>query len=82
MTRLILSVAASLAGTAVATAPAYAQSAPSAHTSATRYDAMGRVTGTIAPDPDGAGPLKYAATRTTYDAAGCLIKVEMWELAG
>jgi RHS repeat-associated protein len=42
---------------------------------------MGRVTGTIAPDPDGAGPLKYAATRTTYDAAGRPIKVESGELA-
>lgn len=42
---------------------------------------MGRVTGTIAPDPDGAGSLKYAAVRNTYDAAGRLIKVETGELS-
>ncbi|WP_161595913.1 RHS repeat-associated core domain-containing protein [Flavisphingopyxis soli] len=61
--------------------PALAQSAPSDYTSATRYDAMGRIIGTIAPDPDGAGPLKYAASRTTYDAAGRPIKTETGELA-
>src|SRR3546814_8038814 len=48
---------------------------------ATRYDAAGRVTGTIAPDPDGAGAIKYAATRTTYDAAGRPAKIETGELA-
>lgn len=70
-----------IAGLGVITSTAHAQSSPSAYTSATRYDAMGRVTGTIAPDPDGAGPLKYAATRTTYDAAGRPIKEETGELA-
>jgi RHS repeat-associated protein len=49
--------------------------------SAMRYDAANRPTGTIAPDPDGAGPLKYAATRTTYDASGRMTKVETGELA-
>ena len=61
--------------------PAHAQTSPSAYTSGQRYDLMGRVVGTIAPDPDGAGPLKYAATRNSYDAAGRLIKVESGELA-
>jgi RHS repeat-associated protein len=61
--------------------PAYAQASASPHTSGIRYDAMGRVTGTIAPDPDGTGALKFAATRTTYDAAGRPIKVESGELA-
>jgi RHS repeat-associated protein len=61
---------------------AYAQVSPSAYTSAVRYDAEGKQTGTIAPDPDGAGPLAYAATRTTYDAAGRVIKQETGELAG
>jgi YD repeat-containing protein len=42
---------------------------------------MGRVTGTIAPDPDGAGPLHYAAVRNTYDAAGRLTKIEKGELS-
>ncbi len=59
---------------------ASAQSAPSEYTSATRYDAMGRVVGTIAPDPDGSGPLTYPATRTTYDARGNATKVETGEL--
>jgi RHS repeat-associated protein len=62
-------------------AVAAAQSSPSAYTYATRYDAAGRVTGTIAPDPDGAGPLHYAAVRNTYDARGNLTKVESGELA-
>ncbi|WP_162814912.1 hypothetical protein [Erythrobacter aureus] len=60
---------------------ANAQAAPSDYTSATRYDAMGRVTGTIAPDPDGSGALGYLATRTTYDQAGRPIKVETGELS-
>lgn len=79
--RLGAALAAAAAFVPLADAPASAQSAPSAYTSATRYDAMGRVTGTIAPDPDGAGPLMYAASRTTYDAAGRQIKSETGELA-
>ncbi|MEA3044186.1 MAG: hypothetical protein QOH47_2024 [Sphingomonadales bacterium] len=53
----------------------------SAFTGATRYDAMGRVTGTIAPDPDGAGALHHLAVRNFYDAAGRLTKVQTGELA-
>lgn len=60
---------------------ASAQSSPSPFTSAVRYDANGRVTGTIAPDPDGGGPLGYAATRTTYDASGRPTRVENGELS-
>lgn len=60
---------------------AYAQVSPSAYTSAVRYDAEGKQTGTISPDPDGGGPLAYAATRTTYDVAGRPIKQETGELA-
>ncbi|MBX7494541.1 RHS repeat-associated core domain-containing protein [Qipengyuania sp. 6B39] len=55
--------------------------AQSAYTSYMRYDAMGRVTGTISPDPDGSGPLGYLATRTTYDARGLPTKVETGELS-
>ena len=58
-----------------------AQAAPSAYTSGARYDSDGHVTGTIAPDPDGAGPLGYAAVRNSYDANGRLVKVETGELA-
>ncbi|WP_066798435.1 RHS repeat domain-containing protein [Sphingomonas soli] len=58
-----------------------AQSAASDFTTGTRYDAMGRVTGTIAPDPDASGWLHHLAVRNTYDAAGRLTKVEKGELA-
>lgn len=60
---------------------ALAQASASDFTSATRFDLEGRVTGTIAPDPDGAGGLHHLATRNTYDAAGRLTKVENGELA-
>ena len=68
------------AGALVAAPTVLAQSSPSPHTYATRYDAMGRVTGSIAPDPDGGGPLKHPATRTTYDQRGNPTKVETGEL--
>lgn len=49
---------------------------------AKRYDVAGRLTGTIAPDPDGAGILRLLATRNTYNATtGLLEKVESGELA-
>lgn len=54
----------------------HAQASPSAYTNGTRYDAMGRVTGTISADPDGAGPLPFSAVRNTYDGAGRLVAVE------
>jgi RHS repeat-associated protein len=55
---------------------AQAQSSPSPYTSGTRYDAAGRVTGTISPDPDNSGPLPFLAVRNTYDNAGRLVTVE------
>jgi YD repeat-containing protein len=62
-------------------AAAWAQASPSADTYATRYDALRRVTGTIAPDSDGpAGPLGFPAARNTYDPAGRLTRVEKGEL--
>ena len=36
------------------------------YTLASRYSPGGQLLGTIGPDPDGAGPLRYAATRYTY----------------
>ena len=48
---------------------AQAQTSAGAYKSATRYDPAGRVVGTIAPQP-GTDANKFAATRTTYDAAG------------
>ncbi len=59
----------------------HAQATASPYTTGYRYDPVGRQTGTILPDPDGAGALKHGATRTTYDAAGRAIKVETGELA-
>lgn len=50
-------------------------------TSLSIYDAAGRVVGTIAPDPDGTGPLKYPATRTNYNARGLPDVVQTGELA-
>ncbi|HKE44283.1 MAG TPA: RHS repeat-associated core domain-containing protein [Steroidobacteraceae bacterium] len=52
-----------------------------AYTTAVRYDLNGRVTGTIAPDPDATGPLRLLATRNTYNSRGLLIRVESGELS-
>lgn len=62
-------------------ANAAAQSTASSFTTGHRYDLMGREVGSISPDPDGAGPIKYAAVRRTYDDAGRLVRVEKGELA-
>jgi RHS repeat-associated protein len=59
---------------------AYAQASPSAFTTGYRYDLEQRVVGTIAPDPDGTGPIAYAAVRNSYDAQGRLTRVESGEL--
>jgi len=50
-------------------------------TIAYRYNLAGKLTGSIAPDPDGSGPLRYQATRHTYDSRGLLVKVEVGELS-
>ena len=56
--------------------PAFAQSSEAPFQAAFRYDLAGRQVGTISPDPDGPGVLKFAAVRNGYDAVGRLIKVE------
>jgi RHS repeat-associated protein len=65
--------------------PMYAQQMAAPYTAATRYNVAGQVTGTIAPDPDGAGPLGFAATRKTYGTSGAtkglLIQTEVGELS-
>ena len=79
--RSIAIAAAFLTGSSVfISSTAYAQASPSTHTSATRYDIKGRVTGTIASDPDGTGALTFLATRNTYDVHGNVIKVETGSL--
>lgn len=67
-------------GLAAAT-PSWSQSGPSDFTSGMRFDGLGRVVGTISPDPDGGGLLHYPAVRNTYDADGRLTKVETGELS-
>lgn len=74
--RLLLGSAAFAALVALEAAPAFAQAAPANHTSYARYDALGRATGTISPDPDGVAPFAFIAVRNTYDSAGNLLKVE------
>jgi hypothetical protein len=69
-------------GANLASCPASAPAAAAAYTTSYRYDADGRQTGTISPDPDGAGPLTFPAVRNTYDSAGQLQTVEQGELAG
>ena len=59
---------------------AWCQASPSNFTTATRYDSERRVTATIAPDPDGPGPLKYAVVRDWYDAAGRMVRTERGEI--
>ena len=65
----------------LAACPAAPPAAALPYTSSTRYDADGRVTGTIAPDPDGAGGNGAPAVRNSYDPAGRLVKVEQGALA-
>jgi RHS repeat-associated protein len=67
----------------LASCPASAPTSAQPYTSSTRFDAQGRVTGTIAADPDpgsgpgqASGPLPLPAVRNTYDPAGRLTKVE------
>lgn len=50
--------------------------AGTADTSAYRYDAGGRIIGSIGPDPDGTGPLKRIAVRTTFDTLGRITLTE------
>ncbi|ATY32990.1 RHS repeat domain-containing protein [Sphingomonas psychrotolerans] len=74
-------IASALALAALWPQSVWAQASASPFTSATRYDAERRVTGTIAPDPDETGPLHHLAVRNSYDPAGRLVKVEKGELA-
>jgi hypothetical protein len=67
-------------GTALVASQALAQAAPTNYTSYTRYDALGRVTGTITPDADGVAPYAFLAVRNTYDSSGNLTKVESGSL--
>ena len=65
--------------------PSTSAQAEAGYLHADRYNIAGQVTGTIAPDPDGAGALRLKATRNTFgaigDNRGLLIKSESGELA-
>jgi len=69
----VMSILLSLAATA--------QQTESTFKTVYRYDVGGRMLGSIASDPDGGGPLKYPATRNTYDTNGLLAKTETGELS-
>lgn len=62
-------------------AAAFGQAAPAAFTTGYRYDSSRRLTGSISPDPDGPGVLRFAAVRNSYDTAGHIVRVEKGELA-
>lgn len=66
-------------GAAVATSTLGAQ-VEIPFTTVSRYNVGGQQTGTISPDPDGFGPLHYAAVRNTYNANGLLEKIETGDL--
>ena len=69
-------------GANLAACPAGPPTAAMPHTSSTRYDADGRVTGTISADPDGVGVGNpHLAVRNSYDPAGRLVRVESGALA-
>ncbi|QSR23083.1 RHS repeat domain-containing protein [Hyphomonas sp. KY3] len=53
----------------------------SPYTSHMRYDDAKRLVGTIAPDPDGVGPLGFPATRTVHNSLGQVAWVENGELS-
>lgn len=82
LSKRLAALAAVLAVAWTPLSPALAQATDSPFTWATRYDGAGRVVGSIAPDPDGDGPLKFAATRLTFDSAGRQIMAESGQLEG
>ncbi len=59
---------------------AFAQGNPAAFTTGYRYDNASRSVGIIHPDPDGAGAIKFAAVRNTYNSQGMLARIESGEL--
>jgi RHS repeat-associated protein len=52
------------------------------HTTGLRYDALRRLVGEIAPDPDSGGPLRHPAIRYSWRPDGLLERIEKGVLAG
>jgi len=69
---LVCLCAASLASFALARTPS-----PTDYTRYIQYDALRRPVMEIAADPDGSGALKRRAQKTTYDAAGRVVRVDV-----
>jgi RHS repeat-associated protein len=59
----------------------HVQSSASSYTTGFRYDLAERPTGKISPDPDGAGPIKFAAVRNTYGLGDKPTLIEIGELS-
>lgn len=74
-----ISICGALALLTAASVSASQMEAPFTH--ASRYDAAGRLVGTISPDPDEAGPLRVIAQRHTY-SEGRLVRLESGQLSG
>ncbi|MEH0196196.1 RHS repeat-associated core domain-containing protein [Caulobacter sp. CCNWLY153] len=65
-------------GVALAGGPVWSQALSGAdYTTYFQYDAMRRPVLKIGPDPDGSGPLKRVAEKTTYDVSGRVVRVEL-----
>jgi RHS repeat-associated protein len=60
---------------------AQGQTSAAPFTTGHRYDIAARLVGTIRPDPDGTGPLHFAAVRHTYNSQGLISKTEAGELS-
>ncbi|MEP2103977.1 MAG: RHS repeat-associated core domain-containing protein [Parasphingorhabdus sp.] len=74
-TRLAVITAVLFTTGTVTASPARAE-AGADYTTYYKYDAMRRLVGSVAPDPDGSGPLPNPATRYVYDVDGQLIRTE------
>jgi len=46
-----------------------------------RYNSAGQLAGTILPDPDGSGSLKFQATRQIYNSQGLVSRIDFGELS-
>ncbi|MEX2963366.1 RHS repeat domain-containing protein [Microbulbifer sp. TYP-18] len=73
---MLLAVFAGLYGQAV-----FAQENADSYTVGKRYNLQRQLTGIIYPDPDSSGPIKFRASRNTYNAQGLLSRTEVGELS-
>lgn len=81
MNRIIAGSSLGILTLAAAASAASAQSSSAPYTKANRYDAGGRLLGTISAPPTSTGTVNFLVTRNTYDANGRLYTVETGVLA-